>query len=236
MDGPSRKQQCGKERLIKPDSRLSVMSKRKSRCRLSAGIVNDPYFTALLLACELRGLLHLGSDWASWRAYDSLMENAHVLHWLPLENRWEHIPWSDWSSFRAIMEPFVPLKGIAGGLHYFAVCIKEEGATLNIIGHKYLIEPNGQIGNSNFYGWTKEERDDYQRLMLLREMTSEEEKRLRVIQDKGGNAMYPPRESLYALIHALPHPPAHGSAATLFLDAVIAGVSRSELEKSRSGA
>jgi hypothetical protein len=57
-------------------------------------------------------------------------------------------------------------------------------------------------------------------------MASKEEpgdrERLRAIQDKGGNAMYPPKESLYPLVRALPFPPAKKSAAINFLDAVAA--------------
>ena len=72
--------------------------------------------------------------------------------------------------------------------------------------------------------------------MIAREAPPEDQERLNEIQEKGGNAMYRPKESLHALVHALQRPPAHDSTATLFLDAVIAGVSRGELEKSRSGA
>jgi hypothetical protein len=67
-------------------------------------------------------------------------------------------------------------------------------------------------------------------LMVAREFKPGEEVRLRAIQEKGGNAMYPPRESLYPLVRALPFPPAKNSAALHFLDAVAAGKSRSRLE------
>jgi hypothetical protein len=42
--------------------------------------------------------------------------------------------------------------------------------------------------------------------------------------------MYPPRESLYPLVRALPFPPGKDSAALRFLDAVAAGKSCNQLE------
>jgi hypothetical protein len=51
-----------------------------------------------------------------------------------------------------------------------------------------------------------------------------ESERLREIQDKGGRAMYPRKESLYSLVLALPFPPSKECAAINFLDRVAAGV------------
>jgi hypothetical protein len=158
----------------------------------------------------------------------------HILHWLPDENRWEQITWKSWMAFRADLgDAFVPLNGVSGGIHYFVACALDEKSTLNIIPHKYLIEPNGRIGPDNFNGWTREDRADYRRLMLAREELPGDRDRLREIQEKAGNVFYPPRESLYPLVHALPHPPTPDSAATLLLDAIIAGVTRSELARTR---
>src|SRR5215472_8648132 len=129
--------------------------------------------------------------------------STHALHWLPDENRWAGIDWDDFLAFRELSGPIRPLPGVAGGVHYFVVCICGEGQTFNIIPHKYLVEPNGKIGSDNFYGWNREEREDFNRLMVAREFKPGEEKRLRAIQEKGGSAMDPPHESLYQLVRAL---------------------------------
>jgi hypothetical protein len=160
-------------------------------------------------------------------------DSTRVLHWLPEEDRWVEIDWDDFAAFREFLTPFRPLPGVAGGVHYFVVCICGDGQTYNIIPHKYLVEPNGKIGRDNFYGWNREEREDFNRLMLAREFKADEEARLRAIQEKGGPAMYPPRESLYPLVRALPFPPGKNTAVIRFLDAVAAGKSRSQLADQR---
>lgn len=157
--------------------------------------------------------------------------DMRALHWLPERNRWEPIDWDAFLAFRELMVPFAPLPSVTGGIHYFVVVVADEEQTFNIIPHKYLVEPTGRIGADNFYGWTREEREDYSRLMIAQEFKVGEHERLRAIQEKAGNAMYPPKQSLYALAHALPAPPRESSAATQFLDAVAAGISRSELQR-----
>jgi hypothetical protein len=121
------------------------------------------------------------------------------------------------------MVPFAPLPGVAGGVYHFAVCVCDDKETLNIIPHKYLVEPDGKIGPDNFYGWTKEERDDYSRLMVARAEGPGDRERIKQIRDKAGMAMYPPKESVYPLVRALALPPSKGSAATEFLDTVVIG-------------
>jgi hypothetical protein len=157
-----------------------------------------------------------------------------VLHWRPEENRWLEIDWDDFAAFRALFTPFRPLADVGPGVHYFVVCACGEEQTWNIIAHKYLVGPDGQIGRDNFYGWNREEREDFNRLMVAREFKPGEEERLRQIQAKGGFAMYPPRESLYPLVRALPFPPRKDSAATEFLDALAIGKSRTELQYAAS--
>jgi hypothetical protein len=162
-------------------------------------------------------------------------DNAmRVLHWRPEENCWVKIAWKDFCAFRALFEPFRPLAGVSAGVHYFVVCVCNDVQTWNIIAHKYLVEPSGKIGRDNFYGWNREEREDFDRLMVAREFKPGEEDRLRQIQVKGASAMYAPRESLYPLVRALPFPPRKESAATKFLDAVAAGTSRTELRYAAS--
>jgi hypothetical protein len=154
-----------------------------------------------------------------------------TLHWLNDEDCWVEIDWDDFLAFRELRTPFRALPGVAGGVHYFVVCVCGDGQTYNIIPHKDLVEPNGKIGDDNFYGWNREERENFNRLMVAREFKPGEQARLRQIQEKGGNAMYPPRESLYPLVRALPYPPAKESAAMCFLDAVASEKSRSQLER-----
>jgi hypothetical protein len=166
------------------------------------------------------------------RQEDDMDDTAmRVLHWRPEENRWVEVGWDDFGAFRALFTPFRPLAGVGPGVHHFVVCACGEEQTWNIIPHKYLVEPSGKIGRDNFYGWNREEREDLDRLMIAREFKPGEEERLRQIQGKGGPAMYPPRESLCPLVRALPYPSARDSAAIELLDAVAAGVSRSQLNR-----
>jgi hypothetical protein len=156
-----------------------------------------------------------------------------ALRWVPEDNRWIEVDWNDFLAFRGFMVPQAPLPGVTGGIHHFVVCVCGEEQTFNIIPHKYLVEPNGKIGADNFYGWTKEERDDYGRLMIAREEKPGDRERIREIQDKAGNAMYPPKESLYPLVRALPFPPGRKGAAIDFLDAVAAATTRTKLQDGR---
>jgi hypothetical protein len=95
--------------------------------------------------------------------------NNHVLHWRPEENRWVAIGWDDFCAFRELFTPFRPLADVGSGVHYFVVCICAGEQTWNIIPHKYLVEPSGKLGADNFYGWNREEREDFNRLMVARE-------------------------------------------------------------------
>jgi hypothetical protein len=90
-------------------------------------------------------------------------DSTRALHWLPDENRWAEIDWDDFLAFREFMVPFRVLPGVGGGVHYFVVCICGDGQTYNIIPHKYLVEPSGKIGRDKFYGWNREEREDFNR-------------------------------------------------------------------------
>jgi hypothetical protein len=155
-------------------------------------------------------------------------DGMRVLRWVPEDNRWIEDAWDAFISFRAFMTPFAPLPNVAGGIHHFVVCVCDESQVFNIIPHKYLVEPGGKIGADNFYGWTREERDDYSRLMVASKEEAGDRERLNEIRDKAGNAMYPPREALYPLVRALPFVPIKGSAAYDFLDALAAGTPRSK--------
>jgi hypothetical protein len=148
---------------------------------------------------------------------NSFEPEIQVLHWSPENEGWEQISWSAWSAFRNLFEPFVPLPGVSSGVHWFVICIHDDGLPINLIPHKYLIERNGKIGPDNFYGWNREDRADYERLMVARALTAADQKRLREIQFRAGDAMYPPLESVSALKQVLPKPPEHGSLAEEFL-------------------
>lgn len=88
---------------------------------------------------------------------------------------------------------------------------------INLIPYKYLIDREGKIGPDNFYGWNREDRADYERLMVARSLTAADEKRLNEIRYRTSDAMYPPIESLSALKQALPKPAKQGSLAEKFL-------------------
>jgi len=133
-------------------------------------------------------------------------DHSQVLHWLPAEDRWEAISWDDWLQFRELKHPFMPLPEISGGIHYFIVCIHDDSTPINLIPHKYLIDPDGHIGSDNFAGLTAEERDDYNRIMMLPKYGPGDEDRLKEIRGKMGeigNIYFPPTESFFALILGL---------------------------------
>jgi hypothetical protein len=135
-------------------------------------------------------------------------DGVTVLHWLPSEDRWEIIAWEDWSAFRAIDKPHKALPGVNGGIHFFIVRVHEGDETFNLIPHKYLIDPDGRIGHDNFGGLTRQEREDYSRLMVKIEYEQGDQERIDEIRDKMGRDVYlPPRESLAALKRMLPKVP-----------------------------
>jgi hypothetical protein len=148
------------------------------------------------------------------------MDNPHVLHWLPEEDRWELIGWEDWTAFRGIMAPSIGLPGIAGGIHYFIVCVHDDGTLVNLLPHKYVIELDGRIGPHNFPGLTREERLTYSQIMLARESNPKDKARLDEIRSKMWDVFLPPPESIPALRRALPKPPKAGSLAQQFMEEI----------------
>ena len=138
-----------------------------------------------------------------------------ILHWLPHEDRWETIPWAAWYAF--MIPPRSALPGISGGVHHFTVVVFDGEDLVNIIPHKYLIEPDGSIGRDNFSGLTKEEREDDRRMMLARELTAEDKARLEQIREKMSKVYRPPPESIAALKSALRRDPKAGSPAERLL-------------------
>ena len=145
-----------------------------------------------------------------------IFENPmQVLHWLPEEDRWEFIGWDDWVAF--VWPPQVCLPGISGGIHYFIVCIHDDDVPLNLIPHKYIIDPDGRIGADTFAGLTRTEREDYRRLMFARERGPSDMALLHEIRRKMRNINFPPRASIEALRRALPKAPKITSFAHRFL-------------------
>ena len=148
-----------------------------------------------------------------------------VLHWVPQEDRWHEIQLGDWSAFVGANKWLdenadrAALVGIPPGIAYFVVCaLDDDGVTpVNIIPHKYLIDPGGFKGADNFAGFTREDRRDQWELMLRPEMTSADEKRYSELGRKGRDAMQPPRDSAFALVRALGKSPKKGSLAERFL-------------------
>jgi hypothetical protein len=120
--------------------------------------------------------------------------------------------------FMAVGEPrssSIGLPGIAGGIHYFVVCIHDDGAAVNLISHKYLIEPDVLMGADNFAGFSRDDGTDYTWLMVAKQHSAEDEARLDELRQKMG-VYRPPRESIAALRRALPKPPQPGSLAHRF--------------------
>jgi hypothetical protein len=146
-----------------------------------------------------------------------------VFHWLPEHDCWEPIAWGDWLDFKSSLKPSasMPLPGIAGGIHHFVVCIydQRDGTPIKLLPHKYLIDPDGRIGDDNFVGFTLADRRDYERLMLAREQSPEDKERLRELRCKKiWPAHLPPKKSLPALRRTLGKAPKPDSMAQHFLE------------------
>jgi hypothetical protein len=152
-----------------------------------------------------------------------------VLHWLSDEDRWEPIAWDDWLAFLGdwmpsvgpsgismSVLPSIGLTGILGGIHYFVVCIHDRGAVVNIIPHKYLVEFDGQVEADNFVGFSRDDREDYRRVMSAKGASPADAARLTELRNKKIGAHDPPQSSLTALRRALPKPPKPGTLADRF--------------------
>jgi hypothetical protein len=154
-----------------------------------------PFF--ILLTRPVSSKSSFGYRRPIWCALAASFENRamtfespmQVLHWLPEEDRWELIGWANWVAF--VWPPQACLPGVPAGIHYFIVCIHHDGAPLNLILHKYLIDPDGRIGADNFAGLSRTERDDYRRLMLLREPRSSDMAQLHELRQKMRAANFP---------------------------------------------
>jgi hypothetical protein len=142
--------------------------------------------------------------------------DQQALHWLPEQDRWEAIAWDDWLAFRGVLAPSIGLPGLAAGIHHFAVCVHDDGVAINVLPHRYLIEPDGRIGSDN--GLSRAERRDYSRLLLAMQLSAQDKARLREIQHKQWRVHLPPPTSIPALRRALPKPPQPGSLAYRFFD------------------
>jgi hypothetical protein len=143
---------------------------------------------------------------------DTFGDKLFALHWVPSEDRWETITWATWMTFRGLSAEFVPLPNVRGGVHHFVVCAHDSRVPLNLIPHKYLIDPDGRIGNDNFAGLTREERTEYQRLMIAMEHAPGDQEQIEAIRAKM-DISDPPPDSYDALVRALPNLPRRGSAA-----------------------
>lgn len=145
-------------------------------------------------------------------------EALKIFHWLPEKDEWEPIPSDAWTGFKGVLTPRTGLPGISGGVHHFVACVLDnDGTVVNLIPHKYLIDIDGKLGAANFEGLTKDEREEYWKLMTASEDTPEDQRRLDEIREKMGPAYQPPPESIEALKWSLPNRPKRGSAAERFL-------------------
>jgi hypothetical protein len=149
--------------------------------------------------------------------------DMQVLHWLSDEDRREMISWKAWTALRRLMEPPAGLPGISGGIHYFLVCVHDNNVPVNLIPHKYLVEPDGRIGVDNFAGLTRKERADYSRIMVASKYGPGDENRLNEIHRNMSKVYFPPKESVASLMRALPQAALAGSAAARFLHELSGG-------------
>lgn len=124
-------------------------------------------------------------------------EGLRVLRWVPDEDAWVKVLMNDWLAFLGIDTAPKGLRGLQAGIQYFVVCIDDNGVPVNIIPHKYLVEPGGRMGPDNFAGLTKEERADYWRLLSKPHATPADEQRLQYIREKT-DVSWPPAESICA--------------------------------------
>jgi transposase len=110
-----------------------------------------------------------------------------------------------------------PLEGVSGGIRHILVCVTDDGETLNLIPHKYLIDQDGRMGSANFSGLTREERAEHWELMTAAEEKQGAPERLNYIRSKMGASLELPSDGYNALVRALDKLPSEGTAAARFL-------------------
>jgi hypothetical protein len=123
------------------------------------------------------------------------------LHWIPGRNRWVEITIEEFATFvyhdQGVPEAVDAPPGFGAGLHFI---VTYNGDVDAIVPHKYLIEPSGKIARDNFAGWTKEEREYYERLAWVEEHLSvDQQVRLDALIWKMRDAKRPAPETVRAL-------------------------------------
>jgi len=136
---------------------------------------------------------------------DRLDEGHQVLH---LRNGvWRRIPWDSWRRFRDEGQGWAPLPDVVAGEHYFVVCMVEDGRLFNIIPHRYLIDNDGRISNSRYFGVLSDEEINQFEALHRRHyeypqaspLTRAEQHTFDAIRDRLWRSWLPPAEAVRQL-------------------------------------
>jgi hypothetical protein len=162
-----------------------------------------------------------------------LDEGQQVLHWR--DGAWHRIAWQDWSSFRAVAEPFVPLPDVIAGEHHFVVCIVEDGRLFNIIPHRYLTDRDGRIADDRYFGVLSDAEIERYRALNKRHyeypqaypLNDDEQRQFDAIRGRLWRSWLPPVEAVRELTRAAVALPDENDAAWKVLEAcgILRGVS-----------
>jgi hypothetical protein len=160
----------------------------------------------------------------------SLDEGQQVMHWRG--RAWHRIAWEDWSSFRAVAEPFAPLLNVTAGEHHFVVCIVEDGRLFNILPHRYLIDRDGRIADDRYFGMLSDveiERYEtlnkrYYQYPQTNPLNDGEQAEFEAIRDRLWRSWLPPVEAVRELTRAAIALPDENDGAWKVLEAC--GISR----------
>jgi hypothetical protein len=160
----------------------------------------------------------------------SLDEGQQVLHWRG--GAWHRIAWQDWMSFRELDGNFAPPPYVTAGEHRFVVCIVEDGRLYNIIPHRYLIDRDGRIADSHYFGVLSDAEIERYRALNKRHyqypeahpLNDEEQREFDAIRDRPWRSWLPPVEAVRELTRAAVALPDENDAAWNVLEAC--GISR----------
>jgi hypothetical protein len=66
-----------------------------------------------------------------------------VFLWIPRNDRWAEVRFSDWTAFREIWGKVQPLPGAGEGEHFVAVCVIPDGEVRNIMIQRHVVTGDG---------------------------------------------------------------------------------------------
>lgn len=144
---------------------------------------------------------------------DEFTKNMKVIRFDEGGDKWDSISWAEFKAIRNAGETTPAPNELRGKTVYLMVCVLDEiGRLHNLIAHKYIFDEAGKNIDSR-KSIAPDERAEWDRLYLLQEMTSEEEARLKEMQERAWLDQLPPKEAVRPFLWALPGSPATEESA-----------------------